>query len=723
MQMKIASRLTGPVSKWIVVAVWLVLLVPALMFAGKLSGVQNNEAASWLPESAESTQALARMINSGTENDNSGHENDLPTVVVYQREGGLTPADLQTAKAHIARLQTLQGVSGPVNGPQVSPDATVAATTVTFNMGARGWENMPDTVKQVKDIVAIEGVKTYITGQGGQAADSAEAFSGLDSTLLFGAAAVVFLVLLIVYRSPFLLILPLPLIAAGVALCSAQAVVYLAARYADVTVNGQSQGILTVLVFGAGTDYALLLVARYREELRRHQDRHEAMAFALHRAAPAILASAATVVLGMLCLLAAELNSTSGLGPVAAIGVGVGMLVMITLLPALFVIVGRWFFAPFTPTYGSEEPSTHGLWSRLGSWVARRPRVVWITTTTVLAACCLGLLGLNANGLSTEDSYTTELSSVTGQKVLREHGLMGNAVNVEVISNAASGPAVADALRTLPGIVGVSQPNVRGGDSFIQAGMTVDPSSPEAFEIVEQVRSAVHAIPDANAQVGGGSALMFDVETASKRDNQVVIPLVLLAVLLVLMALLRAVVAPLLLIATVVLSFGATLGLSHLLFTHVFGFQGMDASLPLLIFVFLVALGIDYNIFLMTRVREEAQHHHSTPQAALVGLAATGGVITSAGLVLACTFLMLLTMPLVSFVQVGVAVALGVMLDTLIVRSVLVTALTLDVGRFMWWPSALGRKDAGGPAVVESTSANSTVSAVAATSASSSEPS
>jgi len=682
MHRQIAGRLTGRVTKWFVLAFWLLAVVVAGPFAAKLSDVQNNESSSWLPASAESTRALERM-------EPFQDPNAIPTVVVYERTSGLTPDDVAAAQQDALDLDGLEGVQGDVIGPIPSEDGQAMQTIVTFDLGKNGWEFMPDTVDRIREIASDgDGLSVHVTGGGGQAADSAEAFEGLDSTLLFATATVVIVILLLTYRSPFLWLLPV--ISAGVSLTVAQAVVWAAAKYGDITVNGQSQGILTVLVFGAGTDYALLLVARYREELRRHEDRHEAMAYALHRAAPAIIASAATVILGMLCLTFAELNSTAGLGPVSAIGIGVGLLVMITLLPALLVITGRWVFWPKRPAFGSPEPTTTGLWSRVGKAIAPRPRAVWVTTTVLLAAACLGSLTLGYTGLSTEDSYTKEFDSIVGQRVLTEHGLADQSNPVMVVSNADQAGAVRDALAGVDGVGEPSQPVTKDGVAFVTAPLDFDATAPEAFDTVAAVRAAVHAVDGADALVGGTSAIFDDIERASIRDNKVVIPLVLLVVLLILMVLLRAVLSPLLLIGTVVLSFGAALGLSALLFRYVFGFAGADASLPLFVFVFLVALGIDYNIFLMTRVREETATK-GTREGSLAALSATGGVITSAGLVLAATFLVLTTMPLVAFVEIGVAVALGVILDTMIVRSVLVTALNLDLGPVIWWPSRLDR--------------------------------
>jgi RND superfamily putative drug exporter len=690
----IAGSLTGRVTQWVVLGAWILLLVVAAPLAGKLTDVQDNQASSWLPASAESTKALERLAA-------FQDQNDIPTLVVYQRDSGLRPADLTQIASQVGRIEKLDGAV-PARGPQgtplppqalvqVSSDGQVAQAVVTFNFGVNGWNKLPDVADQIRSIATLPGVTTHLAGPGGQAADSAEAFSGLDGRLLLFTVIVVVLILLVTYRSPVLWLLPV--ISAGVALTTAQAVIYLLAKHADLTVNGQSQGILTVLVFGAGTDYALLLVARYREELRRHEDRHEAMAVALHRAAPAIIASASTVVLAMVCLLVAEMNSTAGLGPVAAIGIAVGLLVMLTLLPALLVITGRWIFWPDRPRFGSTEPTSGGFWSRVGTRIAARPRRVWAGTALVLAAMSLGMFSLNAHGLSTADSYTKDFDSIQGQRVLAAHDLTDTSTPLMVLADAGAATRVRQELTGLPGLGRPLDPVVKGGTALVSVPLTDDPTSQAAFDTVDRVRARLHALEGSDALVGGASATTADIETASAHDNLVIIPLVLLVVLLVLMALLRSLLSPLLLIATVVLSFGASLGASALLFRHVFGFAGADASLPLFVFVFLVALGIDYNIFLMTRVREETPVH-GTRRASRIALGATGGVITSAGMVLAATFLVLATMPLVAFAEIGIAVALGVLLDTLIVRSVLVTALNLDLGSRIWWPSRLDRDPA-----------------------------
>ena len=681
MHRQIAGRLTGRVTKWFVLAFWIIAVMGLGSFAGKLTEVQNNEASSWLPGNAESTRALEKMQP-------FQDPNAIPTTVVYEKKSGFTPEDLTALKQQAAELQQMDDVTGKVIGPIPSQDGQAAQTVVTYNLGADGWNKMPDIADKIHGIASVAGGTVYIAGSGGQAVDSAEAFAGLDSTLLLAALGVVILLLLLTYRSPVLWILPI--FSVVVSLGCSLGLIYFLAKYADLTVNGQSQAIVSILVIGAGTDYALLLVARYREELRRHEDRHEAMAFALHRATPAIIASGGTVIVGMLCLTLAQMNSTAGLGPVCAIGVAVTLLAMITLLPALLVIFGRWMFWPMRPAFGSREPTSTGLWARVGAFISPRPRKVWVVTALALGACAFGVLTLNTNGLSTEDSYTKDFDSVIGQRALTAHGLADNSTPVMVVANADQADEVATAMTGIDNLEQPSQPLVKDGVAFLTANLTVDPTTTAAFDTVDQVRTKVHAVAGGNALVSGTSAILDDMLQANTRDARVIIPVTLVVVLLILMLLLRAVTAPLILIGTVVLSFGAALGLGSLAFKYVFDYPGADPSFPLFVFVFLVSLGIDYNIFLMTRVREETATR-GTRQGSLVALSATGGVITSAGLVLAATFGILASLPLVFLVELGFTVALGVILDTIIVRSVLVTAINLDLGGVIWWPSTLDR--------------------------------
>jgi RND superfamily putative drug exporter len=680
---RFARFVSGRTSKWLILGFWVVILAVAFSPANNLTGAQENDAVAWLPGDAESTVVLHEM-------ERFQSSDETPAVIVYERPSGATTKDIAAVAAQVKQFDDVEHVKRDSVGPLPSKDQQSLQVIVPIDPGASGWTAIGTTVDELEKITKStpDGLSVHVTGPGGYAADSSAAFDGIDGKLLLSAVAVVIVILLFTYRSPLLWILPV--FSAVVSLFVAEAVVYLLATRADLTVNAQSAGILTVLVFGAGTDYALLLVARYREELRRHEDRHEAMAFAMSRSGPAILASGSTVIAGMLCLLLASMNSTQGLGPVAAVGVAVALAVMLTLLPAMLVIFGRWFFWPLRPTYGSADHTETGVWARVGKRIARRPRTTWVVTALVLGVASIGILQLNANGLKNKDAYYGKPDSVVGEEVLARHFPAGSGQPIIVITKADKADEVTTAFKDVSGIDSVAPPVTKDGLTFLQ-GTPSDPADSQAAkDTVDRVRDVVHQVPGADAQVGGGTAIVLDTLRASSSDNRVIIPVVLLVVFLILMLLLRAVVAPLVLIATVVLSFTAALGLSALVFRHVFGFAGADSSLPLFVFVFLVALGIDYNIFLMTRVHEEAKVL-GTKQGALAGLAATGGVITSAGLVLAGTFAVLGTLPVVAFAEIGVAVALGVLLDTIIVRAVLVTALNLDIGRHMWWPSALAK--------------------------------
>ncbi|MCE5289495.1 MAG: MMPL family transporter [Nocardiaceae bacterium] len=712
MNRQVAGWITHRWTKWAILAFALVFIGAIGSFGAQLTSVQKNDIASWLPGDAESTQALAKTKA-------FSDPNNIPAIIVFTRDSGITGADIQAITEDIQKMKGVDGVTsvttaGLAGLPEdkinlwipympsltgadlarfTSQDGQAVQVIAMTHMSSEGWEKLPGIVTDLRKIVDSDtgGLKASIAGPAAQGADQAEAFGGIDGVLLFSAVGVVIVMLLLTYRSPVLWLIPL---FCGVAsVMTAQGVVYLLAKYADLTVNGQSAGILSVLVLGAGIDYALLLVARYREELHRYADRHEAMAHALHRAAPAIIASGATVVIGLLCLTFAQMNSTAGLGPVAAAGIVVALLMMLVLLPVLLVICGRWVFWPFIPRLGTPAQTSKGFWSRTGIVLARRPRAVWVGTTAALLVVSFGILQLNANGLSNKDMFTSEQPSIAAEEVLAKHFPGGEGSPVSVVANESATDEVVSTLARVPGIdaASVKPMGAKDGIVYVEATLTDSPDSKAAFATVDRARDAMHKLQGANALVGGQTAINKDVQDASRADNRLIIPIVLVVVLLILMALLRAVVAPVILLGTVVLSFGAALGISALVFRHVFGFAGADSSFPLFAFVFLVALGIDYNIFLMTRVREETLRV-GTRQGALIGLAATGGVITSAGLVLAGTFAALATLPIVFLAELGFAVALGVLLDTLIVRSVLVTALNLDIGRHMWWPSKLAHK-------------------------------
>ncbi|GAA3456252.1 MMPL family transporter [Dactylosporangium matsuzakiense] len=666
-----AEFVAGRRTKWVVIAVWLLLLIPAAVLAGRLGAAEENDNAAWLPAGAESTAVYERAARFQP-------ADTVPAIVVYDRPGGVTGADLAKARADAEAFAKLPGVVGTAQGPVESEDGAAIQTVVQVHRDRSGWEGIGAVVDAITAIgrADADGLGLHVAGPAGYASDSIKAFSEAGSLTTITALVVV-AILLLTYKSPLLPLLPL--LTAGGALAGAEALIYLLAEHAGLTVNKQTSFILVVLVFGAATDYALLLISRYREELARHDDRHAAMAEALRRSGPAIVASAATVAVSLLLLMLASLNSTAGMGPACAVGVLVGLLAMLTLMPALLVACGRWIFWP------SLRARAGTFWSRTGSSIARRPRVVWIATALGLGALALGLLGLRADGLSNVDQFTGRPQLAVGEEIQARHFPAGAGDPVYVATGAGTAERVRALVAAVPGIAAVAPPLVKDGDALLLAELADPPGSTAAMRTVERVRAAVGGA----AQVGGSSAVTLDTQEAAARDARVVIPIVLVVVLLILALLLRAVVAPLLLMATVVLSFGAALGVSSLVFNHLFGFAGAEASFPLLVFVFLVALGIDYNIFLVTRVREESGRH-GTREGALRGLAATGGVITSAGLVLAGTFAAMASLPLVFAAELGFAVAFGVLLDTLIVRSVLVTALTLDVGRWMWWPSATG---------------------------------
>jgi RND superfamily putative drug exporter len=509
----------------------------------------------------------------------------------------------------------------------------------------------------------------------------------------------------------------LVLVSSGTALGLANGTVYLLAKHDLVTLSGQTQGILDVLVLGAGTDYALLLVSRFREELRRHENAFDAMRVAWRASIEPILASGGTVVLGLLCLLISDLASNRGLGPVAGVGIACALLSMLVFLPAVLVLAGRVVFWPFRPAYGSRPAEEVGIWGRVARVVGKRSRVVWAVTVVVLAVLSGGLVRLEADGIPQSRSFVGETDSQDGQRVLGEHFPAGAGSPTIILVRAERSEQVILTLRRMPEIADVvpftgAQP---GGptpaptvvDGFVRLDVTLRaaPDSDAANAAVRELRRVTRAIPGAEAKVGGFTAINLDVQDTARRDRNVIIPVVLAVVLVILMLLLRSVVAPLLLMATVVLSFLATLGVSGVVFRDVFGFAGADSSYPLFAFVFLVALGIDYNIFLMTRVREEARRYsrlrsgqaadqNSHRQGTLLGLAVTGGVITSAGVVLAATFAALGVLPLVFLAELAFTVAFGVLLDTLVVRSLLVPALMVDVGRVVWWPSRLARSRA-----------------------------
>ena len=665
--------------------------------SGKLSAVIENDQAAFLPDSAESTKSLE------LETRFAGSQ-DIPALIVWERKGGVTDADTAAVDEAVQRIDDVEGVAGPASAPIPSEDGEALQVVVPLPGDNSAFETLPGIVEDVTDAAQVDGLPSYVTGPGGQFADFAAAFEGIDSNLLFTTVGVILLILLLIYRSP--VFLPV-LVSAGLALTLAQAVVYLLAKAGVLTVDGQSQGILSVLVLGASTDYALLLISRFKEELHREDLWTVAMRKALRGATAPIAASGATVILGLLCLLLSDLNSNKSLGPVGAIGIACSVLAMLVFLPALLMVAGRYWFWPFVPRHDNVVGHERGLWGRVAALVGRRARLVWVVTAAVLAGAALFTTQLDADGLTTAEQFTTDVDSVVGQEILSAHYPAGSGVPVSIIGDEQDADGLLEVVRGVDGIADAQltttgpatatgqtepggPPKVVDGKAQVEAVLTVASDSPAAENTVLRLRSAVDEI-GTDVLVGGGTAVVYDIKEESARDTRVIIPAILVMIFLVLALLLRALVAPLLLVATVVLSFFATLGICSLVFDHLFGFAGADPSFPLFAFVFLVALGIDYNIFLMTRVREEARVH-GTRAGTLKGLAVTGGVITSAGVVLAATFSALGVLPLVPFAELGFAVAFGVLLDTLVVRSLLVPALVHDLDDRVWWPFGLRRR-------------------------------
>ena len=762
--------------------VWLLIGSWAGPLAGSLSEVQENDNASFLPASAESTVV----------NDEQALFADNPsipilTVITHPDRSPLTAADQGVITEFLTGVPELTLTDGSRIGsyldaeqlfPLPSKDGKALLVNISVNGDLGGERNADgefafiEITNTIRDYATgFDTLQINVTGPGGFLADLIKVFGAIDGALLLATAIVVAIILIFVYRSPVLWLIPL--VSAGFALAVASGIVYVLADNEVLVLNGQSQGILTVLVFGAGTDYSLLLVSRYREELHKYSVHTDAIAAAIKGVRAPIIASSATTSIGLMCLLLSELNSNKSTGPVSAVGVIAAMLIMLTFLPALLTFpsftlpilaflvpavigfllglftdiafgpfaavggiaalvtlimwivfglmrvfsasggpfnrerfpAGRWAFWPRVPKLGEPDSKLSGVWSKLSGLVGRRPRATWVSTALILLLFAGFSTTLNAGGVSTSDSFTNpeEVDSVIGQNVLTDHfpGGLGSETIVtadqgsseEVLSVIAATPGVADAIPYINPRTGESP--VVDGRVLFSVTLQAPSDSSEAETVIGELRTSFESLPDAQARVGGPTAVAFDINEANLRDRNVIIPTVLVVILIILIILLRAFNAPLILIGTVLLSYFATLGACAIAFNYIFDFPGADPSFPLFAFVFLVALGVDYNIFLMTRVREETLLL-GTRQGILKGLTVTGGVITSAGIVLAATFLVLAVLPLVSLRQVGFAVALGVLIDAFIVRTTLVPALAYDIGKKIWWPSALSKKQTTG---------------------------
>ena len=686
---------------------WLVPLVLLLVwlgvggtlgpYAGKLGEVATNDQAAFLPRSAESTRVLeARAAFDQSET--------VPAIVVWTADGArFTEARQAQATRAVAALAGKPGVVGRPSPALLSDDreALQAVVQLKPDLG----DELPTVLDAVREAArAVPGTTAQIAGPAASQADLSDAFAGIDGLLLGVALGAVLLILLLVYRSvllPFLIIL-----GSVFALGLACAVVYALAERDAVRVDGQVQGILSILVIGAATDYALLLAARFREELAVRGDRFGAAVAAARRSFGVITASAATVALGLLALLASDLTNNRALGPVGAIGIGCAVLATLTFLPAALALLGRTAYWPSRPKPPEESGEGTGVWRRVARTVNGRPRRTWAVTALVLAVFAAFSPSLSSKGVPLDEIFVNDAPSVAAQTTLGAHFPGGSGNPAVIIADADRTAEVTAAARSTDGVAsagavsasgrpGAGKPLVVDGRVRIDATLTAAADSDAAKDTVERLRTRVHAVSGADALVGGYTAQQYDTQQTAARDRTVIVPIVLAVILLILMLLLRSLLVPVLLVATVGLNFLATLGVSALVFQHLLGFSGTDASVPLYGFVFLVALGVDYNIFLMSRVREEALVHGNR-QGVLRGLTTTGGVITSAGVVLAATFAALMVIPLAFLVQIAFIVAFGVLLDTLVVRSLLVPALMIDIGPRAWWPSALARRNPDG---------------------------
>ncbi|GAB2941573.1 MMPL family transporter [Streptomyces heilongjiangensis] len=673
----------------LLIAVWLVVGGVLGPYAGRLGEVATNDQAAFLPRSAESTEVIAAQRA-------FRQEETLPVIVVWTGED--MPERRAAADRALDSLADGPGLAGPVSPALLSEDREALQGVVPLRPDL--GDDLAGTLDRIRAAAErVPGTTVQLAGPAASQADLADAFAGIDGLLLAVALVTVLVILLLVYRS---VLLPLLIILGAVfALGLACAVVYALADRGVVRVDGQVQGILSILVIGAATDYALLLTARFREELAARTDRFTAMREALRQSWGAIVASAATVALGLLALLLSDLTNNRALGPVGAIGIVCAVLSTLTFLPAVLVALGRAAYWPAKPgARPASESAGEGVWRRVAALVDRAPRRVWAVTLAVLLAGAAFAPTLTSKGVPLDETFVNDAPSVAAQQTLGDHFPGGSGNPAVVIADADRLDPVLAAARATDGVASaaaVSGSGRPGGEPLVVDGrvrvdvtLTAAADSDAAKETVARLRTDLHDVSGADALVGGYTAQQYDTLRTAERDRTLIVPVVLAVILLILVGLLRSLLLPVLLVATVALNFLATLGVSALVFQHVFGFTGTDPSVPLYGFVFLVALGVDYNIFLMSRVREESLRH-GVREGVLRGLVTTGGVITSAGVVLAATFAALGVIPLAFLAQIAFIVAFGVLLDTLVVRSLLVPALVRDIGERAWWPSRMSR--------------------------------
>jgi RND superfamily putative drug exporter len=708
---RVAGAVTGPRGRLLTIAVWVLLGVAGFLARSHIDDVTAAGQSSFLPKNAESTRALDVLQHS----QKSGEE--VPVVLVFERNGGLGNADLK-AIGRIGDGLNALGITGatPVIDPfsadseapfgevakfadgvgPISRDGEAALVVLALNAGDRGA--IVDGVQTIRDYLAEHhrrGLNTYVTGPGGIAADLEQVADEAGQTLLIATLSLVLILLLIVYRAPPLAVLPLLVV--GTAYLLATGIAYLLIEAGWITVNTEGTFLLLVLIFGAGTDYSLLLVHRYREELRSGKAPPLALPTALRESVPAIAASGGTVIAAMLVLLVADLQSTHWLGPILAIGIAVMLAAAFTLLPALLSLLGERAFWPAAGAGPAVAPAPRGGWTRVAALVRRRSRLIIVAVFALLIVLALGNFTHHGT-IGFGQGETRSTNSSRGTAVLGEHFPPGIGSPLTAVVKARDVGPVVEGMEKLDSVKLALPvpPTGASNEAVVVVILRGNPYSGKAADAVKGIREHLHEIAPSGL-LGGIPAENYDIEQTNARDTKLIVPLVLLVVGLILAMVLRALVAPAFLILTVVASFAATLGLCTFAFSE-FGSEGIAFDLVLLAFLFLVALGVDYNIFLMARACEEAATR-GTREGAMVALVNTGGVVTGAGLILAGTFATLTLLPLEELVQIGATVAIGILLDTFIVRALLIPAITYRLGERTWWPSrAAAADDRGGGA-------------------------
>ena len=690
--------ITGPKTAWVTLLIGLIFAALSFtVFAAEESNVSPDNG---LPDDSEVIlvdQALADM---------PGSEGTAAVVVLAKASGEFTDDEIVWLQGEFDPM--IQMPTGGVNelftefsnlemmGEAFVPPATISDdnTTAVVTIPMDEIDDVDERAERVAEIrtligeETLPGVEAYVTGPEGFQVDLAGVFAGADFTLLLATVLIVIVLLLVTYRSPILWIVPLLVV--GTADGMAGQIGRNVAAFFNITADGSITGILSVLVFGAGTNYALLLIARYKEELLLIEDRHEAMTRAVKGAGPAILASGGTVALALLTLSFAELGGNRALGLVCASGIIVAMIAALGVLPAAIVVFGRGLFWPFVPKFGGVNKSETGWWAKLGKGVSRRPVTVAILGIALLGGLTAGSTGITI-GIPETEQFRVKPEAVTGIEVLGEAFPAGASAPAQVIAVNDYADDVIDAALDSPLVASAEVVDQSDDFSRIDVVLDAEGGSEEAYAAIETLRENVQSVPGANALVGGDDATRLAVKQAYERDQLLVIPLILVLVFIVLVLLLRALLAPILLLGSVVLSFFSAMGAAWLIFQNVFGMSGLDFSVFLYSFLFLVALGVDYNIFLVSRAREESANladsvRQPTRQAMIKALGATGGVITSAGILLAAVFAVLGVLPLIALFQVGIIVGIGVLIDTLLVRTVVVPALAFITGDTFWWP-------------------------------------